>query len=115
LFVEASHEEDGARVGPNGLSDERDFCLAVPNGFRDEVEDSHRSFIERSKASLSFGVPNVVGLLDAGSCIVGNHPSGKPFYILTSSMSVRLTLSVPIAATSLEGWRLFLLTLIAQF
>ena len=115
MFVEASHEEDGARVGPNNLSDERDFCLAVPNGFRDEVEDSHRSFIERSKASLSFGVPNVVGLLDAGSCIVGNHPSGKPFYILTSSMSVRLTLSVPIAATSLEGWRLFLLTLIAQF
>jgi hypothetical protein len=107
LFVEASHQEDGARIGPIGLSDERDFCLALPNGFRGEVEDRHQSFIDRSKAFLSFGMPNVVGLVDAGSCIVADHPSGKPLYILTSSMSVTPTLSSPINATSLEGLQAF--------
>jgi hypothetical protein len=107
LFVEASHQEDGARIGPVGISDQRDFCLALPNGFRDEVEQRHQSFIDRSKAALSFGMPSVVGLLGAGSCILANHPSGKPLYILTSSISVTPTLSAPVDATSLEGLEAF--------
>jgi hypothetical protein len=107
LVVEASHEEEASCVGTIGESDLRDFCLALPNGFRDAVEIRHKAFLEKSKAFLSFGMPSVVGLLDAGSCILANHPSGKPLYILTSSMSARPTLSAPIAANSLEGLEAF--------
>jgi hypothetical protein len=44
LVVEASHEEDGARIGPIGQSDDREYCLAIANGFRDEVETRHKTF-----------------------------------------------------------------------
>jgi hypothetical protein len=106
LVVEASHEEASC-LGTIGESDQRDFCLALPNGFRDAVEITHKAFLDKSKAFLSFGMPSVVGLLDAGSCILANHPNGKPLYILTSSLSVRPTLSAPIAGTSLEGLEAF--------
>jgi len=62
LFVEASHEENGARIGPIGVSNERDFCLALPNGFRGEVEERHQSFIDRSKAVLSNPSPQIATL-----------------------------------------------------
>jgi hypothetical protein len=107
LVVEASHEEEASCIDTIGESDQRDLCLTLPNGFRDAVEIRHKAFLDRSKAFLSFAMPSVVGLEDARSCILANHPSGKPLYILTSSMSVRPTLSAPIVANSLEGLEAF--------
>jgi hypothetical protein len=83
------------------------FVLLLPNGFRGEVEQRHQSFVDRSKALLSFGMPSVLGILGAGSCILANHPSGKPLYILTASISATPTLSSPLDATSLEGLQAF--------
>jgi hypothetical protein len=102
LVVEASHEEDGARIGAIGQSDAREFCLAFANGFRDEVEPRHKTFLDQSQAFLSFAMPSVSGLQLAGSCIVADHPSGKPLYVMTASMSARPTLSAPIPAEGLD-------------
>ena len=97
-MLEASHEEEAASVGEIGQSDECDFCLAMGNGFRDQVEARHKSFVDQSQAFLTFAMPNVVGLPDAGSCIMADHPSGKPLYVLTFRGSVLPTLSAPIPA-----------------
>lgn len=104
LVLEVSHEEEAASVGEIGQSDECDFCLAMGNGFRDQVETRHKTFLEQSQSFLSFAMPSVVGLQDAGSCIMADHPSGKPLYVITSSASVLPTLSAPIPE---EGPELF--------
>ena len=102
LMVEASHEEEAARIGEIGYSDQRDYCLALPNGFRDEVETRHKTFLERSQSFLSFAMPSVCGFLPAGSCIVANHPSGKPLYVMTFSMNARPSILKPIPADGPE-------------
>ncbi len=102
-MVEASHEEEAANIGTIGESDERDFCLALPNGgFRDAVAKRHKAFLDQSQSFLFFAMPSVTGLEDPGSCIVADHPSGKPLYVLTSSKTVRPTLSAPIPADGPE-------------
>jgi hypothetical protein len=52
LVLETSHEEEAARIGTIGESAERDFCLALPNGFRDEVETRHKTFLEQAQSFL---------------------------------------------------------------
>jgi hypothetical protein len=96
LVLEASHEEEAARIGTIAESEERNFCLALPNGFRDEVETRHKTFLDQAQSFLYFAMPIVSGLQLAGSCIVADHPSGKPLYLMTGSMSARPTLSAPI-------------------
>jgi hypothetical protein len=49
-------------------------------------------------------MPTVSGFEATGSCIVADHPSGKPLYVLTPSMSARLSVLGPIPA---EGPELF--------
>lgn len=103
LVLEASHEEEASRIGTIAESEERDFCLALPNGFRDEVETRHKTFLEQAQSFLYFAMPSVSGLQSAASCIVANHPNGKPLYVLTGSMSVRPTLSAPIPTDPADG------------
>jgi hypothetical protein len=102
LIVEASHKEEAASIGMIGQSDERDFCCARPNGFRDKVEAMHKEFLEQSQAFVAFAMPSVVGFQDVGSCILANHPSGKPLYILSAKMSAMPTLATPIPADGPE-------------
>jgi hypothetical protein len=104
LVLEASHEEEAASVGEIFQSDKCGFCLVMANGFRDQVETRHKTFLEQSQSFLSFAMPSVVGLQDAGSCIMADHPSGKRVYVMTSSGSGLLTLSAPIPE---EGPELF--------
>ena len=102
LVVEASHEEEAASIGRIEQSEDRDFCLALPNGFRDAVETRHKIFLDQSQAFLSFAMPSVSGFEAVGSCIVADHPSGKPLYVLTASATARPTLSSPIPADGPE-------------
>ena len=41
-------------------------------------------------------MPSVTGFEETGSCIVADHPSGKPLYVLSASMIGRLSVSSPI-------------------
>jgi hypothetical protein len=41
-------------------------------------------------------MPSVTGFEETGSCIVADHPSGKPLYVLSASMTGRLSVSSPI-------------------
>jgi hypothetical protein len=105
LVVEASHVEDGARIGPIRQSDNRNFCLAwPPDGFVDEVKARHKPFLDQSLAFLTFAMPSVSGFERVGGCIVADHPSGKPLYVLSVSMSGRGIVSSPIPA---DGSKLF--------
>jgi len=107
LIVEASHEEEAASIGTIAESDERNFCLALPNMFKDKVRELHKSFITKAQAFLSFGMPDVIGLQNVGDCIVADHPSGKPLYVMTFSMSANPTLLKPIPAGSLDAFAEF--------
>jgi hypothetical protein len=102
LVVEASHVEDGARIGPIRQSDKRDFCLAWPDGFMDEVKARHKTFLDQSQAFLTFAMPSVSGFERVGSCIVADHPSGKPLYVLNASVSGRASVMKPIPADGPE-------------
>lgn len=96
LIVEASYADETGRIGTIGQSDQREFCLALPNGFMGEVEARHRAFLEKSQALLSFVIPSVAGLQFAGKCVVADHPSGKPLYVMTFGMNARPSISKPI-------------------
>jgi hypothetical protein len=105
LVVEASHVEDGARIGPIRQSDKHDFCLAwPPDGFMDGVKATHKPFLDQSLAFLTFAMPSVSGFERVGGCIVADHPSGKPLYVLNVSMCGRGIGSSPIPA---DGSKLF--------
>lgn len=101
-MVEASHEEEAGRIGTIGQSEQREFCLALPNGFMGEVEARHKVFLEQSQALLSFVIPSVTGLQPAGKCIVADHPSGKPLYVLTFGMTARPSVLKPMLANGPE-------------
>jgi hypothetical protein len=103
LILEACHDEEASRIGQIGESAERDFCLSLTGGFRDEVEERHETFLQQAQSFLYFAMPNVSGLRLVGSCIAADHPSGKPLYVLTSSMSVRPTLSHPLPTAPEDG------------
>jgi hypothetical protein len=96
LVVEASHEADAASIGTIGQSEDRDYCLAITNGFKDAARERHKHFLDQSQIFLSFAMPSVAGFEETGSCIVADHPSGKPLYVLSASMTGRLSLSSPI-------------------
>jgi hypothetical protein len=107
LVVEATHEEEAANIGTIGQSDQRDFCLALPNGYKDKVRERHKQFVGRAQALLSYVVSGVTGLQTVGDCIVADHPSGKPLYVMTFSMSADPTLLKPIPEDSFEGFAEF--------
>ena len=96
LVVEASHEADAASIGMIGQSEDRDYCLAITNGFKDAARERHKHFLDQSQTFLSFAMPSVTGFEETGSCIVADHPSGKPLYVLSASMIGRLSVSSPI-------------------
>jgi len=107
LVLEATHEEEAASIGTIGESAQRDFCLALPNGYKDKVRERHKHFVDRAQALLSFAISGVTGLESIGDCIVADHPSGKPLYVMTFSMSANPTLLKPIPTDSFEGFAEF--------
>jgi hypothetical protein len=98
LVVEASHEQEAAAIGQIGQSDNREFCLALPNGFMDATRERHKKFLDQVQAFLAFAMPSVTGFERVGHCIVANHPSGKPLYVLSFAMTGRLSVSSAIPA-----------------
>jgi hypothetical protein len=103
MILEASHEEKASRIMPIGESAERDFCLALPNGFRDEVEERHKTFLQQAQSFLYFAIPSVSGLQMVGSCILADHPGGKSLYVLTGSFSARPSILRPFPTTLEDG------------
>jgi hypothetical protein len=53
LVVEASHEADAESIGTIGQSEDRDYCLAITNGFKDAARERHKHFLG-SVTNLSF-------------------------------------------------------------
>jgi len=95
LVLEASHEADAASIGTIGQSEDRDYCLAIANGFKDTTREKHKHFLISRQIFLSFAMPSVTGFEEIGSCIVADHPSGKPLYVLSASITGRLSVSSP--------------------
>jgi hypothetical protein len=104
LVVEATHQEEAVNTGQIGQWRACDFFLALPNEFRGKVRKLHKSFVGRAQAFLSFKIPSVTGLVPIGDCVVADHPSGKPLYVMTFSGSADLTVLKPIPADSFEGF-----------
>jgi hypothetical protein len=106
LIVEAAYATEGARLGIAGKSVWGNFGLALPIGFREEVEISHKPFFEQAQSFLYFAFPSISGLAPTGNCIVADHPKGYPLYVLTSSASGRITVSAPMPADPADGFEL---------
>ena len=103
LVVGASHEAAAASIGTIGQSEDRDYCLAITNGFKDAARERHKHFLDQSQTFLSFAMPSVTGFkVTTGSCIVADHPSGKSLYVLSASMIGRLSVSSPIPENGTE-------------
>ena len=96
LVVEASHEQEASAIGQIGEGDNRDYCLALPNGFVQATQERHKQFIDQSQAFLSFAMPKVSGFESIGQCVVAGHPNGKPIYVLSFGMSGRLSVLSPV-------------------
>jgi hypothetical protein len=47
LVLEASHEADAASIGTIGQSEDRDYCLAIANGFKDTTREKHKHFLDQ--------------------------------------------------------------------
>jgi hypothetical protein len=43
LVVEASHEQEASAIGQIGEADDRDYCLALPNGFVQVTQEGTNS------------------------------------------------------------------------
>jgi hypothetical protein len=52
LIVEAAYATEGARLGIAGKSVWGNFGLALPIGFREEAEISHKPFFEQAQSLL---------------------------------------------------------------
>jgi hypothetical protein len=106
LVIEAAYLTRGDRLGLAGRSVLGNFGLALPNGFREEVEEKHQPFFQQAQSFLYFAFPSVSGLILMGDCIVADHPKGYPLYVLTSSASARSSLNYPIPVETEEEFEL---------
>lgn len=96
LVIEASHEQEASAVGPIGDGENRDYCLALPNGFVQTTQERHDQFVSQIQAFAAFSIPNITGFQKIGHCVVANHPSGKPLYVRSCEMNARPSVLGPL-------------------
>jgi hypothetical protein len=107
LVVEASYEEEAASIGQIGQWEEIDCCLALPNEYKQKVREKYKDFVSRAQGFLTLAISGVIGLKAIVDVIVADHPSGKPLYVSSISVSADLTVLKSIPVDSLEGLSAF--------
>lgn len=60
LVIEAAYLTRGERLGLAGRSVWGNFGLALPNGFREEVEAKHKPFFQQAQSFLYFAFPSAL-------------------------------------------------------